>query len=118
MKRDPDPDVRLLQALADPVRLSIVRQLGETDAVCACDFDACGTVSQPTVSHHLRILREAGIVRGERRGTWIWYALEPEALARARAILDGLQPGPARPLASAAARTAGSRTAGRRTASA
>jgi DNA-binding transcriptional ArsR family regulator len=59
--RAADPDVQLLQAMADPVRLSIVRQLAAgDDAVCACDFTECCTVSQPTVSHHLKVLREAG----------------------------------------------------------
>jgi ArsR family transcriptional regulator len=98
MSKATDPDVRLLGALADPVRLSIVRQLSASEEVCACDFDACASVSQPTVSHHLRILREAGVVRGERRGTWIWYSLEPEAIDRLRAIAGGLVPGAPRPL--------------------
>jgi len=98
MTRIPDPDVRLLAALADPVRLSIVRQLSAGDSVCACDFDACGDVSQPTVSHHLRILREAGLVRGERRGTWIWYSLEPAAVDRLASIVGGLVPREPRPL--------------------
>ena len=58
-----DPEVQLLQAMADPVRLSIVRQLAAgDDAVCACDFTECCTVSQPTVSHHLKVLRDAGVV--------------------------------------------------------
>jgi ArsR family transcriptional regulator, arsenate/arsenite/antimonite-responsive transcriptional repressor len=73
--RSSDPDVMLLAALADPVRLSIVRQLAAGDDVCACDFTECCTVSQPTISHHLRVLREAGIVESRRQGTNIIYAL-------------------------------------------
>ena len=89
-----DPDVQLLQALADPVRLSIVRQLAECrSAVCACDFTACCDVRQPTVSHHLRVLREAGVVTTERRGTYIYYDLAPDFTrrwARLGASLSGL----------------------------
>ena len=67
-----DPDVELLQAIADPVRLSILRQLAATpDSVCACDFTECCTVSQPTISHHLKVLRDAGVLTTERRGTFI-----------------------------------------------
>jgi ArsR family transcriptional regulator len=77
-----DPDVQLLQALADPVRLSIVRQLAGCDQVCACDFTECCTVSQPTISHHLKVLREAGLVTTERRGTYIYYALAPDFARR------------------------------------
>ena len=98
MSRIADPDVRLLAALADPVRLSIARQLSASDAVCVCDLEACGEVSQPTVSHHLRILREAGLVRGERRGTWIWYSLEPAAVDRLASIVRELVPAEPRPL--------------------
>jgi ArsR family transcriptional regulator, arsenate/arsenite/antimonite-responsive transcriptional repressor len=86
-----DPDVRFLQALADPVRLSIVRQLVACADVCACDFVECCTVSQPTISHHLRVLREAGIVTSERRGTNIVYALAPEFASRWTAIGVSLQ---------------------------
>jgi ArsR family transcriptional regulator, arsenate/arsenite/antimonite-responsive transcriptional repressor len=78
-----DPDVQLLQALADPVRLSIVRQLAAARGpVCACDLTECCTVRQPTVSHHLRTLREAGLVTTERRGTYIYYALAPDLARR------------------------------------
>ncbi len=77
MKRT-DPDIQLLSALADPVRLSIVRQLADADCVCACDFTECCTVSQPTISHHLKVLREAGVVVSERQGTNIVYSLAPE----------------------------------------
>ena len=86
-----DPDVRFLQALADPVRLSIVRQLVACADVCACDFVECCTVSQPTISHHLRVLREAGIVTSERRGTNIVYALAPGFASRWSAIGASLQ---------------------------
>ena len=77
MKRQTDPDVLLLQAAADPTRLAILRQLSDCAEVCACDFTACCDVSQPTVSHHLKVLRDAGWIDGERRGTWIWYSLRP-----------------------------------------
>ncbi len=93
-----DPDVRLLSALADPVRLAIVRQLAACGSVCACDLDACSWVSQPTVSHHLRVLREAGVVRAERRGTWIYYSLEPAALERLVAVVRSVIPDGASPL--------------------
>jgi ArsR family transcriptional regulator len=76
--RSADPDVMLLSALADPVRLSIVRQLAAADDVCACDFTECCAVSQPTISHHLRVLREAGVVVSERQGTNIVYSLSPD----------------------------------------
>ncbi len=79
-------EVRFLQALADPVRLSIVRQLAACAQVCACDFTECCTVSQPTISHHLRVLREAGVVTSERRGTNIVYALAPDFARRWAAI--------------------------------
>ena len=78
-----DPDLLLLQAIADPVRLSIVRQLAATAGeVCACDFTECCTVSQPTVSHHLKVLREAGVATTRRQGTYIYYALAPDFARR------------------------------------
>ncbi len=83
-------DIRLLQAAADPTRLAILRQLASNEEVCACDFTDCCNVSQPTVSHHLRVLREAGWVESERRGSWVWYRLRPDAAARFRAIAGGL----------------------------
>jgi DNA-binding transcriptional ArsR family regulator len=79
-------DVKILQAIAEPTRLSIVRQLASDGEVCACDFTDCCGVSQPTVSHHLKVLREAGVVSCERRGTWIYYRLEPKAAAKVAAL--------------------------------
>jgi len=97
MVRATDPDVVLLHALAEPARLAIVRQLATDGSVCACDFGACAQLSQPTVSHHLRVLRQAGVVRGERRGTWIWYSLEPWVATRLGELAVQLAPGAARP---------------------
>lgn len=83
-----DPDVQLLAALADPTRLSIVRQLAVAgpDAICACDFSECCTVSQPTLSHHLKVLRNAGVLRSERQGTNVMYSLAPGFGERFHAI--------------------------------
>ena len=86
MKRQTDPDVVLLQAAADPTRLAILRQLALAGPVCACDIAAGYAVTQPTVSHHLRVLREAGWLTGERRGTWIWYSIRLDAMSRFQAI--------------------------------
>ncbi len=92
--RNADPDVALLSALADPVRLSIVRQLATAPDVCACDFTECCTVSQPTVSHHLKVLREAGVVVSERQGTNIIYSLSPDFAHRWAGIAASFQPRP------------------------
>jgi ArsR family transcriptional regulator len=88
-----DPEVRLLAALADPTRLAIVRELAATNETCACDLTSCCDVGQPTVSHHLKVLREAGIVTSERRGQWIWYRLAPDVAVRLASIARGMIPG-------------------------
>jgi ArsR family transcriptional regulator len=88
-----DPDIRLLAALADPTRLAIVRELAASNETCACDFTSCCDVGQPTVSHHLRVLREAGVVTSERRGQWIFYRLVPDVAQRLGAIARDLVPG-------------------------
>jgi ArsR family transcriptional regulator len=99
VKRPTDPDIKLLQAAADPTRLAILTQLSSDGSVCACDFTACCAVHQPTVSHHLRVLREAGWVSAERHGTSIYYAIRPEAIDRFRELAAGLSAGRARPIA-------------------
>jgi ArsR family transcriptional regulator len=88
-----DPEVRLLAALADPTRLAIVRQLARDTETCACDFTTCCDVAQPTVSHHLRVLREAGVVTSERRGQWIFYRLASDTAERVGAVARTLVPG-------------------------
>lgn len=95
MKRPPDPDALLLQGAADPTRLAILRELAAGDGVCACDFTACCDVAQPTISHHLKVLRESGWVRSERRGSFVYYFLRPEAVERFRALAGSLAPLPA-----------------------
>jgi ArsR family transcriptional regulator len=70
----------LLKALADPIRLRLMSLIAATDETCVCDLTAPFDVSQPTISHHLKVLREAGLVDSERRGTWVWYRARREAL--------------------------------------
>lgn len=84
------------QALADPVRLhllSLIASSGATGA-CVCDLVEPSGRSQPTVSHHLRILREAGLVTSEKRGTWAWYSVQPSRLDALRGALGGSRPAP------------------------
>ena len=77
------------KALADPTRIAIVNRLAGAEEVCVCAFVADLDLSQPTISHHLRILREAGLVEARRRGTWAYYRLVPEAVADLAFALGG-----------------------------
>lgn len=74
---------RTFAALADPVRLRLLSMLASAPAgeVCACELVEPSGRSQPTVSHHLRILTEAGLITGDKRGRWVWYTVVPERLA-------------------------------------
>jgi ArsR family transcriptional regulator, arsenate/arsenite/antimonite-responsive transcriptional repressor len=76
------------KALGDPVRLRLFSKIASygSGEACVCDIDDVG-VSQPTVSHHLRKLREAGLVTAERRGTWVYYRVVPAALAAMSTML-------------------------------
>jgi ArsR family transcriptional regulator len=79
----------LLKALADPHRLTILATLARTeDECCVCDFTDALPLNQPTVSHHLRILRDAQLVTCARRGTWVYYRLAQHARERLTAALD------------------------------
>jgi ArsR family transcriptional regulator len=77
-------------ALADPVRLRLLNLLAEAESgeVCACDLVEPMGRSQPTVSHHLKVLRSAGLVVGDKRGRWVWYRLVPERLEALRLALS------------------------------
>ncbi|MDQ6650518.1 MAG: metalloregulator ArsR/SmtB family transcription factor [Actinomycetota bacterium] len=70
----------LLKALADPVRLRLMSLIAAADEACVCDLVVPFDVSQPTISHHLRVLREAGLVEADRRGTWVYYRARRDAL--------------------------------------
>ena len=77
------------RALADPTRVAIVNRLSGADELCVCDLNAAFDLSQPTISHHLRILKEAGLVESSRRGTWAYYRLVPETVDALRGALGG-----------------------------
>jgi ArsR family transcriptional regulator len=81
---------RGFHALADPVRLRVLSILADSPEgeVCVCEFVGPLGKSQPTISHHLKILSESGLVQGERRGKWVWYSLNRERLADLRAAID------------------------------
>jgi len=81
-------------ALADPVRLRLLSLIAEAGEVCACDLLGPVGKSQPTVSHHTKILAEAGLVRGERRGRWVWWSLVPGRVDELRAALEPRAPVP------------------------
>jgi len=69
-----------LEALADPTRLKMLHLLARHEALCVCEFEAAFELGQPTISHHLRILRDAGLVDVARRGTWAYYSLNRSAV--------------------------------------
>lgn len=79
----------IFKAIADPVRLrllSLVASHGDGEA-CVCDLTAAFDLTPPTISHHLKVLREAGLLSSDRRGTWVYYRLNPAVLNRLSAIL-------------------------------
>lgn len=78
-----------LRVLADPARLQIMSLLAGTEEACVCELTPALGVSQPTVSHHLRVLSEAGLLEREQRGRWAYYRLRPEPL---RLVADALAP--------------------------
>ncbi len=78
---------QLFRALSDATRLEIVGLLAaKGKELCVCELESHFELSQPTISHHLRILREARIISAARRGTWVYYTLEPSLRARLRAF--------------------------------
>jgi ArsR family transcriptional regulator len=83
---------RVFKALADPVRLRLLSMIAgaEGGEACVCELTVGFDVSGPTISHHLRVLREAGLIEGDRRGTWIYYRAVPQAL---QAASEALAPG-------------------------
>jgi ArsR family transcriptional regulator, arsenate/arsenite/antimonite-responsive transcriptional repressor len=80
---------QVFKALGDPVRLRLLSLIGahQGGEVCVCDLTTAFNLTQPTISHHLKVLRQAGIITSERRGTWVYYRLEPAVLDRMGALL-------------------------------
>jgi ArsR family transcriptional regulator, arsenate/arsenite/antimonite-responsive transcriptional repressor len=80
---------RMFKALGDPVRLRLLSLVAshEGGEACVCDISAGFDLTQPTISHHLRVLRECGLLECERRGTWVYYWVVPSALAQLSAVL-------------------------------
>ena len=78
-----------LKALADPLRLQLFSAIASHAGgeACVCDIPAGGDAPQPTVSHHLKVLRDAGLLTSERRASWVYYAVVPEALASLAVLL-------------------------------
>jgi ArsR family transcriptional regulator len=87
------PYAKLFKALGDETRLEMLGLLAGAGAeLCVCDIESHFDLSQPTVSHHLKILREAGLVTAERRGTWVYYAIDHATvrlLSEVQALLGG-----------------------------
>ena|SRR6266542_6450881 len=79
----------MFKALGDPVRLRLMSLIASTGSeACVCDLSEDFDLSQPTISHHLKVLRQAGLVDSERRGTWVYYRVHPEALRALSSLLD------------------------------
>ncbi len=85
------------KALSDPVRLRLLSLVASHDGgeACVCDISPAFDLSQPTISHHLKVLRSAGLLDCERRGTWVFYWVVPAALQRLSLVLDAATPGAA-----------------------
>ncbi len=78
---------KMFKALGDPARVKIMSMLLNADEVCACDFSASIEKTAATTSHHLKLLRDVGLVATEKRGTWVFYRVVPERLAAVRDAL-------------------------------
>lgn len=80
---------RVFKAMGDPVRLRLLSLIASHPGgeACVCDLTGVFDLTGPTISHHLKVLREAGLISGDRRGTWVYYRVAPDALHRAAAVL-------------------------------
>lgn len=88
------PLLGICKALADETRLKLLSLLaGAPGPLCVCELEVGVDVSQPTVSHHLKVLREAGLLTSERRGTWMYYAINPQCVAALDVLVAALKKG-------------------------
>lgn len=92
MPNEKFPVAEQFKALGDPIRLDIVKMLAGKE-LCVCDIIAAFQVSQPTISHHLKVLRQANLVLDKKEGKWIYYRLHDEALTALALFLEPLRAG-------------------------
>jgi ArsR family transcriptional regulator, arsenate/arsenite/antimonite-responsive transcriptional repressor len=86
---DAESTATLFKALGDPARVKILNLLARTDrAVCACDFEPALNLSQPTVSHHLKKLTDAGLLEREQRGKWAYFSINHDAVDKLATVAD------------------------------
>ena len=83
-----DDLARAYAALSDPVRLRLLSMIAGAGEVCSCDLLEPLGKSQPTISHHTKILSDAGLITGEKRGRWVWWSIVPERIAELRDALE------------------------------
>jgi len=85
--------VAIFKALGDSTRLDVFRLIAaQPEPLCVCDVVDQFNVSQPTISHHLKVLREAGLITVSRRGVWAYYAADPQGLETVRSAIEGFAP--------------------------
>jgi ArsR family transcriptional regulator, arsenate/arsenite/antimonite-responsive transcriptional repressor len=85
---DADDLARVFAALGDPVRLRLLSLVADAGEICSCDLEQPLGKSQPTVSHHTKVLADVGLVLGEKRGRWVWWRVVPERVAAVRSALE------------------------------
>ena len=88
-RREAEQAAPVLAALADPIRLRLLSIVAAEGEVCSCNLEGPLGKSQPTISHHTRILADAGLIAGERRGKWTWWRVVPERLEEMQKLLGG-----------------------------
>jgi ArsR family transcriptional regulator len=88
-KKDAAELAPVFAALSDPVRLRLLSIVASDGEVCSCNLEGPLAKSQPTISHHTRVLSEAGLIVGEKRGRWMWWRIVPGQMQRLRELLDG-----------------------------
>lgn len=87
-EQDADDLAHVFAALADPVRLRLLSLIANAGEICACDLLEPVGRSQPTVSHHTKVLADVGLVVGEKRGRWVWWSVVPDRLETVWRVLD------------------------------
>ncbi len=85
---DAEDLARVFAALSDPVRLRLLSLVAQAGEICSCDLQDPLGKAQPTVSHHTKVLAEAGLLAGEKRGRWVWWQIVPARMAAVRAALE------------------------------